>query len=341
MVVWTGDGNRVGYKAYNGIRVPENAAAVSLVGLDLTSLIPNDNPNTLFYIGNADKYIPAGLEAKNVIQNHVAQRDVVLQHGYDFFAPYRFTAANISYERKFTQGRHAGQEGGWNTMVLPFAATSVTADGNAIDWMHAKTDAKGLWICNFDMEEDSNDEARLLADYVGSTLEANVPYFVAPYDGANGADMRGKTFVFSASNVTVKPNPTAITSGTYHMVIGEYAQKNIQDAFFMNAAGSDFVHAASGTVNAFEAYAGNVTTSAATSFKIVLDEDAEEAPTTQRGDVNKDGNVTILDVTCLIDYLLSGDGTGLDLTVADCDENDILSIGDVTALIDYLLSGSW
>ena len=341
MVVWDGNGNRVGYKAYNGIRVPENAAAVSIEGLNLTSLIPNDNPNTLYYIAGADKFIPAGLEARNVIQNNVAQRDVVLYHGYDFYAPFRFSAANISYERKFTRGRHAGQEGGWSTMVLPFAVTSVTADGAAIDWMHDKTDAKGLWICNFAQEEADIDEARMLAEYVGNTLEANVPYFVAPYDGANGTDMRDKTFVFSASDVTVKPNPTAITSGTYHMVVGEYARKDIQNAYFMNAAGSHFVSAAAGTVNAFEAYADNVTTSSATQFQIVLDENAEDAPASQRGDVNKDGQVTIHDVTCLIDYLLSGDGDNIDLVAADCDLNEGVTINDVTSLIDYLLGNVW
>ena len=341
MVVWDGEGNRTSYKAYNGIRVPENAAAVSLEGLNLTSLIPNENPNTLFYIGNSDKYIPAGLEAKNVIQNNVAQRDVVLYHGYDFFAPYRFRADNISYERKFTQGRHAGQEGGWNTMVLPFAATTVTADGTAIDWMHSKDDAKGLWICNFNEEEDTQDDAMLLADYVGNTLEANVPYFVAPYDGANGTDMRNKTFVFSASNVIVKPNPTAITSGTYHMTVGEYVHKDIQDAYFLNAAGSHFIKAQNGTVNAFEAYADDVTTSNATMLQIVLDENAEEGPASQRGDVNMDGRVTINDVTSLINYLLSNDATGIDLVAANCNQDNNINIGDVTTLIHYLLAGSW
>jgi hypothetical protein len=337
MVVWDGEGNRVGYKPYNGIRVPENAAAVSLEGLNLTSLIPNDNPNTLYYVGNGEKYIPAGLEAKNVIQNHVAQRDIVLHHGYDFYAPYRFTAANISYERKFTRGRHAGQEGGWNTMVLPFAATTVTADGTPIDWMHSKNDGKGLWICNFNEEENTTDDAMLLADYVGSTLEANVPYFVAPYDGANGTDMRGKTFVFSATDVLVKPNPSAITSGTYHMTVGEYAQKTIEDAYFLNAAGSHFVKAANGTVRAFEAYAKDIAASNATLLQIVLDENAEGAPSSLIGDVNCDGNVTIDDVTVLIDYLLSDNAEGIDLNAADCNQNGTVTIDDVTALIDMLL----
>ncbi len=341
MVVWDGHGNRTGYKAYNGIRVPENAAAVSLEGVNLTSLIPNENPNTLFYVGNATRYIPAGLESKNVIQNNVAQRDIVLKHGYDFFAPYRFRADNISYERTFTKGRHAGQEGGWNTMVLPFAATSVTADGEAIDWMHSKDDAKGLWICNFDQEEDSNDDANLLAEYVGSELQANVPYFVAPYDGANGNDMRGKTYVFSASNVTVKPNPSAITSGTYHMTVGEYVKKTIEDAYFMNAAGSCFVKAASGTVKAFEAYADNVLACDATQLMIVLDENPEDAPSILRGDADASGMVDINDLTVLVDYILSGNEDIINLTGADCDLSGHVSIDDVTVLIDYLLIRAW
>ena len=338
MVVWDGSGNRVGYKPYNGIRVPENAAAVSIEGLDLTSLIPNENPNTLYYIGSSEKFIPAGLEAKNVIQNHVAQRDIILKHGYDFYAPYRFSAANISYERTFTRGRHAGQTGGWNTMVLPFAATSVTADGNAIDWMHSKTDAKGLWICNFDKEEDSADEARLLAEYMGNQLEANVPYFVAPYDGANGTDMRGKTYVFSASNVTVKPNPSAITSGTYHMVNGEYAQKTVEDAYFLNNEGSFFVKAATGTVNAFEAYAANIKTSEATQFQIVLDENAEDGPDFLLGDVNNDGKISITDVADLIDYLAMGEEfVTINLDAADVNGDNKVSIADVADLIDLVL----
>ena len=340
MVVWDGKGNRSGLKPYNGIRVPENAAAVSLEGLNLTSLIPNDNPNALYYIGNTVRYIPAGLESRNVIQNHVAQNDIVLQHGYDFFAPYRFRADNISYERTFTQGRHAGQDGGWSTMVLPFAATAVTADGEAIDWMHSKDDAQGLWICNFDKEEDSADEARLLADYVGSTLEANVPYFVAPHDGTNGTNMVDKTFVFSANNVLVKPNPSSITSGTYHMIVGDYIHQDVEDVYLLNAAGSHFVKQSAGHVNAFEAYADNVRASNATQFQIVLDEGAGGSESL-RGDVKKDGKINIADVTALIDYLLSGDDSRIDLQAAECKIDGRINIADVTALIDYLLSGEW
>ena len=66
-----------------------------------------------------------------------------------------------------------------------------------------------------------------------------------------------------------------------------------------------------------------------------------EVPAGKRGDVNKDNNVTIADVTALIDYLLSGDGTNIDVKAADCNVDNNVTIADVTALIDYLLGGNW
>ena len=61
----------------------------------------------------------------------------------------------------------------------------------------------------------------------------------------------------------------------------------------------------------------------------------------QRGDVDKSGDVKIADVTALINYLLSGDASQVDLNAADCDRSGDVKIADVTALINYLLSGSW
>ena len=59
-----------------------------------------------------------------------------------------------------------------------------------------------------------------------------------------------------------------------------------------------------------------------------------------RGDVNGDGEVSIDDVTCLIDYLLSGDAVNIDTEAADVNESGNVSIDDVTALIDLLLNAS-
>lgn len=54
------------------------------------------------------------------------------------------------------------------------------------------------------------------------------------------------------------------------------------------------------------------------------------------GDVNGDGNVTMSDVTVLIDLLLGG-GT-INNPAADCNNDTNVTMSDVTTLIDYLLS---
>lgn len=57
------------------------------------------------------------------------------------------------------------------------------------------------------------------------------------------------------------------------------------------------------------------------------------------GDVNMDGSVNIADVTTLIDYLLGGDESIIDIVAADVEQDGMVNIADVTALIDRLLGG--
>ena len=66
-----------------------------------------------------------------------------------------------------------------------------------------------------------------------------------------------------------------------------------------------------------------------------------EPPTGLRGDVNDSGDVTIGDVSALIDYLLSKDPTSINMGNADCNLDEAVTIGDVSSLIDYLLAKQW
>ena len=56
--------------------------------------------------------------------------------------------------------------------------------------------------------------------------------------------------------------------------------------------------------------------------------------------MDKNGIINIDDVTALINYLLTNDGSSFDATT-DCDLNGVTSIDDATALINFLLSGTW
>ena len=60
-----------------------------------------------------------------------------------------------------------------------------------------------------------------------------------------------------------------------------------------------------------------------------------------RGDVDNNKEVGIADVSALIDYLLNGDASAINLQNANCNLDEEVGIADVSALIDYLLSGNW
>ncbi|MBQ7205400.1 MAG: dockerin type I repeat-containing protein [Muribaculaceae bacterium] len=57
------------------------------------------------------------------------------------------------------------------------------------------------------------------------------------------------------------------------------------------------------------------------------------------GDVNGDGVVDISDATTLIGYLLNGNASGINMTVADVDNSGVVDISDATSLISFLLNG--
>ena len=83
-------------------------------------------------------------------------------------------------------------------------------------------------------------------------------------------------------------------------------------------------------------------TSGSTSQPCYLDDvvmyyEGPEVPDFLLGDVNNDGQVSIGDVTTLIDYLLGGD-VEINMEAADVKTDGTVSIGDATTLIDMLLS---
>ena len=103
----------------------------------------------------------------------------------------------------------------------------------------------------------------------------------------------------------------------------------------------DFISLTWDAYHAIRIPAGNYKLSVDLENMKLIIEDLNPQPQGLRGDVNLDGDVTIADVTALIDYLLTGDATGLSLDNADCNLDEDVTIGDVTTLIDFLLTGNW
>lgn len=235
---------------YNAAGEPQPIAPASTISLgadvtvaDLTGLtstvtkvVPSSNPNTLYYIGASDKVI-TGLSGKNVVKGGVADK-ITLTDGYPFFTIKDITAKTISYTRKPKLGT-AGKNG-WQTIVLPFAATSVSCNGKDLDWFRADNDQyKNFWLKEFKAIEGFN---TVSFDYV-QQFEANRPYLIAVPGNAWGEahNLVGKPVVFSASNVTLYNQSFAVVGSDVFKFRGSYSQQKLANTFYLNSDGSKFV----------------------------------------------------------------------------------------------------
>ena len=256
IITWKGDGTRQGYKPEEGFAIPEDVAAVSLEGLNLASISASANPNTLYFLGEGET-APAGLEDKNVVTGAQPAK-VVLKDGYDFYTPQTFTAAEISYERTFTQGHNNSVKTGWSTIVLPFAPTKVMnqTDNKEIDWFRSSSDSgKQFWTCDFAEEDGTTVYFRNAPEML-----ANTPYLVAVPDNKWGAkwDLRGKAIVWSAENATVKPDAIAYTSGQNMAFGGTEVKADFKNVLVLSEDGSQFVANNTANVDAFHGFFKNI-----------------------------------------------------------------------------------
>ena len=129
---------------------------------------------------------------------------------------------------------------GWNTLVLPFNVTSVTADDAAIDWFHSSSDkSKNFWVKSFARDEST----QVYFDFV-EEMKANTPYIVAFPGNKWGSkwDMSNKTIKFIGENVTVS-NSEAVKSvtGSAYRFVGNTVQDNTANIYSLNEQGNLFV----------------------------------------------------------------------------------------------------
>jgi endonuclease I len=112
---------------------------------------------------------------------------------------------------------------------------------------------------------------------------------------------------------------------------------NWAQSLTLDASGEVFYVRLANTSNAGEFYGSlSATTSIASAYADLQGTVHEKS--ILYGDVNMDGNISISDVTALIDFLLGTQIEVFDILAADVNQDDAISIGDVTALIDKLLN---
>ncbi|MBQ4484333.1 MAG: hypothetical protein II934_04985, partial [Prevotella sp.] len=224
--------------SFNAATDAPEALAVNVSGTGITSITPNSLANTV-YIYSGTK--PSGLDGKNVVKydngNYTAET-ITLTDNKGFYSPVDFTADKVEFNYDFTVA--ADGTNGWNTLILPFNVTSVTADDAAIDWFHSSSDkGKNFWVKAF----YSDEATQVYFDFVDE-IKANTPYIVAFPGNKWGKkwDMSNKALKFIGENVTVS-NSEAVKSvtGSAYRFVGNTVQDNTANIYSLNEQGNLFV----------------------------------------------------------------------------------------------------
>ena len=230
---------------------PADALSVDVSGTGITSVTPNANKNTL-YISDVAL---SGLEGKNVVTKNpdgsYSAPSIVLTDNNPFYSPVDVSVANAEFTYQFTTA--ADGTNGWNTLMLPFNVTSVTANGSEIDWFHSSTDTgKNFWLKEF--TNDTSDE--VLFSFVSGSMEANTPYIIAFPGNKWGSkwDMSDKEIKFIGENTQLLKTSKSVITGSYYRFVGSTLQDDTENIYSLNGDGNAFVLNATGGSSPFRAF---------------------------------------------------------------------------------------
>ena len=318
-ITWTATGERSATALTSTLTVPADASAASIEEagtLGGYTIKPNSNPNTLYYIPYKAS-VPTALKSKNVVKSYEAGT-ITLKEGYGFYVPKAFSATKVSYTR--TPSIAGNGQAGWQTITVPFAVQNVASAGTAIPCINGKSATSGYWLKEFDH------------DNVNSVTFTNVEAWVpnAPYLIATTANCKGKSLVLSASDAMVLPSTVSQVVSANYQYNGTTGDKAVSNAYVLNAAGSAFVRTANATVKSGQAY-----------FTTTLKQ--ADAPSQLPiggllGDVNGDGELTIVDVSLTVEYILGSEVANFIEGNADINGDGSITVLDVTAIVEIIMS---
>lgn len=217
--------------------VPEDIAAVNITGVsDKIRIIPNKNPNTLYYIG-ANEKLPCFYG--NFVQGNHAD-SITLKEGHDFYVPQTFIAQNICYSRTPTKGVGRGQSVGWETIVLPFDVEKVMEEERIIDWFHSDDEhGKNFWLRKYNGKVDGKISFQNSLEF-----KANTPYIMNVPDSYWGEEWNlvGKEITFFGRNALLKAYSTILIEQDDCYMVGTMINKTLSNVWVLNDSGSTFAY---------------------------------------------------------------------------------------------------
>ena len=322
-----GDVNEIGWNATDGVKMTYNEGIY-------TATITTQNQGDLgvAYFGFTKKLADPESESENI---------------WDDIASFRFGPVSdgpfVMTEELLGQECDLATDGSFESIAIPEGTWTVT-----VDLVHNKFTINGTWPGT---PEPTVDDVYIIGDVNeigwnatdGVKMTYNEGIYTATITTQNQGDLGVAYFGFTKKLADPESESENIWDD-----IASFRFGPVSDGPFVmteELLGQECDLATDGSFESIAMPEGTWTvTIDLVNHKFTITGEWPDTPGPQpsvRGDVNKDGNVRIDDVTALIDYLLSGNGDDLDLVAADCNKDGDIRIDDVTSLIDFLLGGSW
>ncbi len=242
------------YYVAPGGTVPDNATSAdfSCIGDAVSSLsaTASSNPNCVYYIAKGAT-APEWMAGKNVVVGNVAE-SLTLTAAGDFKPTKDFTAQQASFTQSFTGTNGNGY--GWNTIVLPFEATSVKNGSTPLNWFTGSSNSSyDFWIYQFADKRAANLVFNHLSD---TSVPAYTPLLIAVPDATWGeaSSLAGKPLTFSATNAFIKADKKAVVNQANYQMKGTFSTLSADNIYVLHPAGGIFEMGTPGTTTPFTAY---------------------------------------------------------------------------------------
>ena len=255
IITYAADGSLTNQAPETVFTMPETAVALDITQISgVTKVVPNSNPNTLYYVSGE---VPEGLTGKNVVKDGTIDA-LTLTDGYDFIVPKGFAAkAAPTYTRQFKPGR-------WSTITLPFDVTTVKVDGKTIDATRLDSETDKTML----LKEFTNEAEGSVRFDNASGLQAYAPYLIA-----FPALTAEKEVTFQgAANAYVSATASNNVTGNIYKFAGTTRRQNLADHYVLNNEGNAFTLTTAATVEPFRAYFKPLTGQPAKTLVIKTDE---------------------------------------------------------------------
>lgn len=242
------------YYVAPGGTVPANATSAdfSCIGDAVSSLsaTASSNPNCVYYIAKGAT-APEWMAGKNVVVGNVAE-SLTLTAAGDFKPTKDFTAQQASFTQSFTGTNGNGY--GWNTIVLPFEATSVKNGSTPLNWFTGSSNSSyDFWIYQFADKRAGNLVFNHLSD---TSVPAYTPLLIAVPDATWGeaSSLAGKPLTFSATNAFIKADKKAVVNQANYQMKGTFSTLSADNIYVLHPAGGIFEMGTPATTTPFTAY---------------------------------------------------------------------------------------